>query len=412
MLRLRTFGGLTIEDEKGPQVGAIARKRSLALLALVALATEQGLSRDRVLAYLWPESDTDRARNNLKQTLFQLRRDLQEEVFARGSGALRLETGAISVDACDFQAALDRGNPTTAVTLYRGPFLDGFYLPGLADFERWVESERVRLAQAYAGALEVLAGRASRMGDDQGAADWWRRLAGHDPLSARSAMGLMRSLAQAGDRAAALEHARVYEELVRAEFGADPDPEVTDLARQLRGKFARWTSSPAPKPQTESPSAGQNGSPSIPAPPADPRPPRNSPVPAVVAPPAPTRIRARSRRPIGLALATLLLAGAGWWARHREPAPGSPDLVAVLPFSFTGAGEPRFLGDGTVALLSASLDGAGELRSVHPSAYLARMPRQGTAPLDPGRARGWARRLGAELFVLGDIVATRDRVQI
>jgi tetratricopeptide (TPR) repeat protein len=65
-----------------------------------------------------------------------------------------------------------------------------------------------------------------------------------------------------------------------------------------------------------------------------------------------------------------------------------------------------------VALLSASLDGAGQLRSVHPSAYLAGMPRQGTAPLDPGRARGWARRLGAELYVLGDIVATRDRVQI
>ena len=39
MLRLRTFGGLTIEDENGPQAGAIARKRSLALLALVALAT-------------------------------------------------------------------------------------------------------------------------------------------------------------------------------------------------------------------------------------------------------------------------------------------------------------------------------------------------------------------------------------
>src|SRR5215217_6944518 len=106
MLRLRTLGGLTIEDETGPLAGAIARKRSLALLALVGLATEQGISRDRMLAYLWPES------------------------------------------------AIDRGNPTTAVTLYRGQFLDGFYLPALAEFERWVESERAGLAQRYAGALE------------------------------------------------------------------------------------------------------------------------------------------------------------------------------------------------------------------------------------------------------------------
>ena len=126
---------LTIETKTG-RGGCHRRKRSC-LLALVGLGTEQGVSRDRVLALLWPESDTDRARNNLKQTLFQLRQDLHEEVFARGAGALRLEPSAISVDACDFQAALDRDNPTTAVTLYRGPFLDGFYLPGLAEFERW-----------------------------------------------------------------------------------------------------------------------------------------------------------------------------------------------------------------------------------------------------------------------------------
>src|ERR687890_2004860 len=125
MLRLRTLGGLTIEDEKGPLAGAIPRKRSLALLALVAMSTEQGMSRDRVLAFLWPESDTDRARNNLKQTLFQLRQELHEHLFVRSPGALRLDRRAISVDACDFQAAIDRGDPATAVKLYRGPFLDG-----------------------------------------------------------------------------------------------------------------------------------------------------------------------------------------------------------------------------------------------------------------------------------------------
>jgi len=199
MLRLRTLGGLTIEDQNGPVAGAIARKRSLALLALVGLANEQGLSRDRALAYLWPESDTERARNNLKQTLFQLRQDLHEDVFAKVPGVLRLDPGTFSVDACEFQAALDRNNPTTAVTLYRGPFLDGFYLPGLVEFEHWSQSERVRLAQRYAGALEALAVSAAKRNDHSDAAEWWRRLAAHDPMSARYAMGLMRALAQSGD---------------------------------------------------------------------------------------------------------------------------------------------------------------------------------------------------------------------
>jgi DNA-binding SARP family transcriptional activator/tetratricopeptide (TPR) repeat protein len=413
MLRLRTLGGLTIQDENGPQAGAIARKRSLALLALVGLGTEQGLSRDRVLAYLWPESDTNRARNNLKQTLFQLRQELHEEVFVRGRGVLRLETSAISVDACDFQAALDRGNPTTAVTLYRGPFLDGFYLPGLAEFERWVESERVSLAQRYAGALEALAGTAARLGDHHGAADWWRRLAAHDPLSARNAVGLMRALSQAGDRAAALEHARIYEELVRGEFDSEPDPEVTELVKQLRGKFARWTGTPAPKPALVPPPPSEQPAESPASLPTPARPPRRSPFPSI-SPPGPTPARHRFRPTllimIGLFLLMVLI---DWWlVRDRAPAAGSPDLVAVFPFTFSGVGEPRFLRDGTVELLSAGLDGAGQLRSVHPSAYLARMPRPGTAPMDPERARGWAGRLGAGLYVLGDIVATGDRVHI
>ena len=321
MLRLRTLGGLTIEDEKGPLAGAIARKRSLALLALVGLGTEQGLSRDRVLAYLWPESDTDRARNNLKQTLFQLRQDLHEDVFARSPGVLRLEPAAISVDACEFQAALDRNNPTTAVTLYRGPFLDGFYLPGLVEFEHWNESERIRLAQRYAAALEALAATSTQRGDHAGASEWWRRLAGHDPLSARFAMGLMRALAQAGDRAAALEHARVYQELVRAELESEPDPEVADLVKELRGMFARWSrSSPAPKPPAETHLVVENGAPIIAAPPETADPAR---APAPAAPAAPARKSPVPAVPGRSGPAPATVSCSVWsWARFSSPEPG------------------------------------------------------------------------------------------
>ncbi len=432
MLRLRTLGGLTIEDETGPLAGAIARKRSLALLALVGLATEQGISRDRVLAYLWPESDTDRARNNLKQTLFQLRQDLHEDVFVRSPGILRLDTNALSVDACDFQTALDRGNPTTAVTLYRGPFLDGFYLPALAEFERWVESERARLAQRYAGALEALANAATRIGDQQGATEWWRRLAVVDPLSARYALGLMRALAQAGDRAAALDHARVYEELVHAELDSAPEPEVVEYVKHLRGMFGRWTGASAPKAtvprRSPVPSAAptKNGSvapvaPETTAPPpsagavADQPTEPTAPVEteATALPPyrlTDTRTRT-SRRWGALAIAVLVLAGIWWGDRVSWGSPGSPDLVAVFPFSFSGTGESRLLGNGVADLLSAGLDGAGQLRSVHPSAYLTQMTQE-AGSLNPERGGRWARRLGAELFVLGDIVATGNRVQI
>ena len=56
MVELRTFGGLSIEANGAPPTGAAAQRKTLALLALLA-RHPRGLSRDKVIAYLWPETD-------------------------------------------------------------------------------------------------------------------------------------------------------------------------------------------------------------------------------------------------------------------------------------------------------------------------------------------------------------------
>ena len=76
MLSLRLFGGLSLEaDGDSIPPGALQRRR-LTLLAMLALAGDRGISRERIQAYLWPESPTDRARHALDQLLYATRRDL------------------------------------------------------------------------------------------------------------------------------------------------------------------------------------------------------------------------------------------------------------------------------------------------------------------------------------------------
>jgi tetratricopeptide (TPR) repeat protein len=143
------------------------------------------------------------------------------------------------------------------------------------------------------------------------------------------------------------------------------------------------------------------------------RPPRRSPYPSI-SPPAPTPAQRRIR-PTFLILVglCLLMVLSDWWlVRARAPAAGSPDLVAVFPFSFSGAGESHYLASGMVDLLSSSLDGAGRLRSVPPSVYLARTVNREGAALDPERGGALARELGAGLYVMGEIVATGNLVLI
>ena len=235
-LRLRTLGGLAVEGELPPALGAATQRRPLALLALLALARDRGVSRDKLVAYLWPESSAEKARHLLNQALYSLRRDLTADELFLGSSELRLNATVLPVDAREFEEAVDRGDSERAGALYAGPFLDGFFLSGAPEFEHWVETERARLARRAERALETLAGTATARGNHPAAVDWWRRLTALDPLSSRFAIGQMEALVAAGDRAGALRHARVHEQLVAQELETSPDGRVAALVQRLRAE--------------------------------------------------------------------------------------------------------------------------------------------------------------------------------
>ena len=139
-LRLLTFGGLNLLVGGYATTGSATRRRRLALLALLALARDRGLNRDKVQAFLWPESDTERARHGLNQLVYFQRRHLDSEDLFLGKKTLRLNQSLITTDVWDFEDALDAGTPDVAVRLYAGSFLDGFFLRAAPGFERWLTS--------------------------------------------------------------------------------------------------------------------------------------------------------------------------------------------------------------------------------------------------------------------------------
>ncbi|HZN99059.1 MAG TPA: BTAD domain-containing putative transcriptional regulator, partial [Gemmatimonadales bacterium] len=226
--------------------------RHLVLLALVAGYHLRGITRDKLLGYFWPESDTQHARNSLKQALYSVRQSLEMPLVACEGGVVRLDPTFIEVDVWQFQAALDRGDEVGAVGLYRGPYLDGCYLSGRDELERWIDAERDRLAQQYADAVRILAQRAEAKGNSAGAVVWWRRLTAADPLCSTAALGLMRALAASGDPTAAREHAREHAAYVRAELGGPVAEAVVAFANQLRSNPAPPKST-RPQPRSDQP---------------------------------------------------------------------------------------------------------------------------------------------------------------
>ncbi len=234
------------------------------MLALLGVAGDRGITRDKLISFLWPDADEERARRALTQALYALRQDLGSEEAFLGVKDLRLNPEIISADVVEFRAAIAAGALERAVELYRGPFLDGFHLPGAEEFERWTEQERQTLAREYSDLLEQLGRRSTATGDHRSAMGWLKKLAGLDPLNANVAVALMRAHVAQGDHAAALQHAKVYEALLQQELDLPPDREVVAFAEELR-RVAR--SDPGPKPVA----APVPPAPPAPTPPSEPR---------------------------------------------------------------------------------------------------------------------------------------------
>jgi tetratricopeptide (TPR) repeat protein len=99
--------------------------------------------------------------------------------------------------------------------------------------------------------------------------------------------------------------------------------------------------------------------------------------------------------------------------RGADPTAGaSSTSTAIFPFTVRGGAELDYLGEGMVGLLARSLDGAGDLRSVDSRAVLAAIRHEQPGLLDPESAGDLAQRLGAGLYVLGDIVQVGASVHI
>lgn len=234
MFLIRLLGGATIEDESGPLAGRAAQRRRIALLAIIALTHPRPVTRDKVIALLWPEHDTERGRHLLRDSLYVLRNTLGEDTLLANGDELRLNPGCVRCDVWEFEAALRDGRPEAAVHAYAGALLDGFHVSDAAELERWLDGARARLAGSYAKALDQLAENAAGQGDAEGVVEWLRRLSAHDPYNSRVAVRLMEALDAAGDRAGAIRHARVHSALLEDEFEAKPDAEVVALAERLR----------------------------------------------------------------------------------------------------------------------------------------------------------------------------------
>jgi DNA-binding SARP family transcriptional activator len=254
-LEIKFFG--EVEAQIDGQLLRFPTQKTKELFAYLVLHHQHAHPRAALAGLLWPESDEEHAKANLRQTLSRLRQTLAgTECLRLSGGAAQFQSQDFWCDVLEFErwALTPDPSPVTppvpsppagrareglrggtagvralesALALYRGPFLSGIY-------EDWVLVEQERLQALYLEVLERLAELYQADCAYEEAIQVWKKALQPVPWHERAHRDLMTLHALLGNRAAALQQYNEYVETVRRELNAAPLPEMHTLYENLQ----------------------------------------------------------------------------------------------------------------------------------------------------------------------------------
>jgi tetratricopeptide (TPR) repeat protein len=322
---------------------------------------------------------------------------LGEAAIIGQSDEVGVSESALRCDTVAFECACEAGRFEEALDLYQGDLLDGVFVSGAPDFERWLDEERARLRGLATEAADALTARHSATRSFPLALHWARRAAQLNPFDEVHARRLIELLNFSGDPGSALLAYDEFAKHLAKVLEVKPSAETRALVVRIRASSEQTRDDP------------------FRAPPVD-RPPSQL--------ESPVRNVGSAKRfgltprwltaaiVVGLAVSIGLLASSRLGVSTTQ---ADPNMVAVLPFRVTGDSSLAYLRDGMLDLLAARLTGERGPYAADPQAVM-RAWRRLAGPSEQDLSRDAelqvARRLGAGHLLLGSIVGTVHTVVI
>jgi predicted ATPase/DNA-binding SARP family transcriptional activator/DNA-binding NarL/FixJ family response regulator len=247
-LEVFTLGKLQIRRCGLPLADFPTRKVEALLVYLAC--TGRSSPRAQLAELLWDDRTQAQSLTNLRSTLSRLNEQVAPFLLITRKDVSIQPQAKVWVDSVELSTTLQStkrplsssaaGRLEQALTLYKGDFLDGFYISESQGFEDWQLAERERLRVEVMEALSQLVTFYLEQGRFEAGLAHASRLLELDPLREETHRHMMIVLAGSGQRSAALAHYDACRRILAEAFGVEPEAETTTLYHQIRsGAFVQ-----------------------------------------------------------------------------------------------------------------------------------------------------------------------------
>lgn len=248
VLQIACLGPLKIKKGEIPITELDSVKAQALLCYLVVDGRLQ--QRQAMANLLWGELPEADARRNLRGVIMKLRQSVGEEFFdvSHQTIAFNRET-VYELDCALFALGNERGQQDWQVlaetaVLYRGEFLEQFYVRQAPEFEDWLAQQRQQWQATAVAVYDKLVFACWQQKAYEPGIEAAARLIQLDPIRESSTQSLMRLLALNGQRATALREYEQFRIRLQDELEIDVSPETAVLAEQIREGTLPTPSSP------------------------------------------------------------------------------------------------------------------------------------------------------------------------
>lgn len=243
-LEILTLGGVSITLAREEIHNTLAGK-SVALITLLLTGEKLTVRKSRLMSLLWENSDEEACRNNLRFNLWGLKKSIPAD--GAGQEFILSDRSTVSINpAFDFVAdilelhryqgetSLDIATLLKAKALFRGEYLEGFYLKDCADYAETILMERIACQNLQIELLERVYQHYHAQKDAPRATEALNECLAIDPYNEHYALLMLKSLLEQGKNTQAVSFYKSFTDNLRRHLNIASPKELSALFNTLR----------------------------------------------------------------------------------------------------------------------------------------------------------------------------------